>query len=269
VRSEPSAQASGPSAQASELSAQASGPAVQGPESSVAGAQPQAPAGEQPAAHVDSSTPSEASAIGASSAAAAPEGPAVRTAGDFIAAELAAFAERIALERGTRVEIKSELDALDELGAPQRRTIKNVLIQLVRNSVAHGIEPPEERTAAGKDAAGRLSISALRDEAGALRLNYSDDGRGLDPDLLRAHAVASGIISDRAQLDDASAIGLIFQPGFTTAEAADEVAGRGVGMDIIKQHVVDEARGEIGIRSDPGRYLEFELTFPAFDSVPA
>jgi signal transduction histidine kinase len=249
--------------------AQASEPSFQVPEASLGGAEPQAPSGEPAASSGEPSTPSEASAIGAISAAAAPDGPPVRTAGDFIGAELTAFAERLALERGTRVEVKTELGALDELDAAQRRTIKNVLIQLVRNSLAHGIESPGERTAAGKDAIGTLSISALRDESGALRLRYSDDGRGLDPDLLRSHAVASGIISDRAQLDDASAIGLIFHPGFTTAEAADEVAGRGVGMDIIKQHVVDEAHGEIGIRSDPGRYLEFELTFPAFDSVPA
>jgi two-component system chemotaxis sensor kinase CheA len=190
-------------------------------------------------------------------------------AGGLIAAELSAFAGRIAEERGSRVSVDAKLEALDSLDAQSRRTIKNVLIQLLRNSLAHGIEPPDERIAAGKEPAGTISISASHDESGALRLCFSDDGRGLDPERLRRRALESGIISDPAEIDDAAAVGLIFHPGFSTAEHSDEVAGRGVGMDIIKQHVVDESHGEIGIRSDPGRYLEFELTFPALAAVPA
>jgi signal transduction histidine kinase len=217
--------------------------------------------------------PANAAAAGTSDATpaapAVPVKPAAQTAGGLIGSELAAFAERIALERGSKVAVKAQLEALDTLDPAHRRTIKNVLIQLVRNSLAHGIEEPDDRVAAGKAPAGTISITASRDDSGALRLRYSDDGRGLDPDVLRAKALASGIISDPAQVDDASAVGLIFHPGFSTADGADEVAGRGVGMDIIKQHVVDEAHGEIGIRSDPGRYLEFELTFPAFESVAA
>jgi chemotaxis protein histidine kinase CheA len=240
---------------------------------------PAAASGDAPAAIPADAAASQAPAP--SQAPAAPEAPASLApaeipvspapfgAGDLIAAELAAFAERIALERGSRVAVEAHLGVLDSLDAAHRRTLKNVLIQLVRNSLAHGIEPPDERAAAGKDPVGTLSIDATRDESGALKLRYSDDGRGLDPERLRSRALESGIISDPGQIDDASAVGLIFQPGFSTAEGADEVAGRGVGMDIIKQHVVDEAHGEIGIRSDPGRYLEFELTFPAFEPVAA
>ncbi len=227
-----------------------------------------APAGTPPANAAGAPAAGNAAAP-APPAPAVPAKPAAPTAGGLIASELAAFAERIALERGSKVAVKAQLEALDTLDPAHRRTIKNVLIQLVRNSLAHGIEEPDERIAAGKEPAGTIAITASRDDSGALRLRYSDDGRGLDPDVLRAKALASGIISDPAQVDDASAVGLIFHPGFSTAEGADEVAGRGVGMDIIKQHVVDEAHGEIGIRSDPGRYLEFELTFPAFESVAA
>lgn len=208
----------------------------------------------------------------AGSFAAAPPGaaqPGERGTGDLLGGELAAFAQRIARNRGIRVALSAQLGALDSLAAAQRRGVKDVLIQLVRNSLAHGIETPAERTAAGKAPAGAISIAASRDESGALRLRYSDDGRGLDPALLRKRALEGGVIGETAQIDDASAVGLIFRPGFTTLEPSDEVAGRGIGMDIIKQHVVDEAHGEISIRSDPGRYLEFELTFPAFAPVTA
>jgi HPt (histidine-containing phosphotransfer) domain-containing protein len=223
----------------------------------------------------DAAAPSPAGAVPSAGPAAEPPAiPAPPTvsapaaAPGAIATELANFADRIALERGSRVRVNAQLAALDALDAPNRRTIKNVLIQLVRNSLAHGIEPPGERDLAGKDAVGTISIVAVRDEgSGTLRVRYSDDGRGLDPERLRSRALESGIISDPAQIDDANAVGLIFHPGFSTAENSDDVAGRGVGMDIIKQHVVDEAHGEIGIRSDPGRYLEFELTFPSFEPV--
>lgn len=238
------------------------------PSAPVAAATAAAPApAAAPAAPAAPATPGAPVASGAASNGSAR--PSHSGAGAAIAAELTGFAERIANERETRVAVGAQLGELDSLDAAHRRTIKNVLIQLVRNSLAHGIEPPDEREEAGKDPVGKLTILASRDDSGALRIRYSDDGRGLDPDKLRERAVASGLVGSAAQIDDAAAVGLIFHPGFSTAESSDEVAGRGVGMDIIKQHVVDEAHGEIGIRSDPGSYLEFDLTFPAFEPVAA
>ncbi len=239
-------------------------PGAEGAASAEPAASAASAASAEPAAPAAPSAPAVSGAASNGSARPAPAG-----AGAAIAAELTGFAERIAAERETRVAVRAQLGALDSLDAAHRRTIKNVLIQLVRNSLAHGIEPPEEREEAGKDPVGTLTMLASRDDSGALRIRYSDDGRGLDPDKLRARAVASGLVGSAAQIDDAAAVGLIFHPGFSTAETSDEVAGRGVGMDIIKQHVVDEARGEIGIRSDPGSYLEFDLTFPAFEPVAA
>jgi two-component system chemotaxis sensor kinase CheA len=121
------------------------------------------------------------------------------------------------------------------------------------------------RKAGHKPAVGTISIRRIPDpDGGTFRFTFRDDGVGLDPHKIRARAIEQHLIgSDQAAgFDDSSIVGLIFTPGFTTLEDATPDAGRGVGMDIVKRRIVDEFGGEISIRSDPGRYCEFEFALP-------
>jgi two-component system chemotaxis sensor kinase CheA len=137
------------------------------------------------------------------------------------------------------------------------------LLHLVRNALDHGIEQSETRAAAGKTPNGTLSLTITRDGED-LVVTLGDDGAGIDPARIRATAVARGLIeADAAQtLSDAAALGLIFQPGFSTAAQVSGVSGRGVGMDAV-QAAVDRMRGRIEIDSRIGQGTRFILRLPA------
>ena len=136
------------------------------------------------------------------------------------------------------------------------------LLHLLRNALDHGIEPPAEREAAGKPRAGRIVLRASRDGAGIV-VEMSDDGRGMDPDRLRAAAVARGLLdpASAAALDDAAALELVFRPGFSTAGRVTEVSGRGVGMDAVRA-AVEALGGRVGLLSAPGAGTTVRLTLP-------
>jgi HPt (histidine-containing phosphotransfer) domain-containing protein len=184
---------------------------------------------------------------------------------DDLVGEIRTLAESIAGKLGK--EVRVEADGFDTRLVPdeRRRAIKDVLIQLTRNSLAHGIEDPQVRKAEHKPAVGTISIRRIPDpDGGTFRFTFRDDGVGLDPQKIRARAIEQHLIASEqaAGLDDSSIVGMIFTPGFTTLEDATPDAGRGVGMDIVKRRIVDEFGGEISIRSDPGRYCEFEFALP-------
>lgn len=173
----------------------------------------------------------------------------------------AVFAERIASEHGKQVQV--------EVVAPhpwsghlKRGALRDILTQLVRNSVVHGIEPPAEREKAAKPAAGRVRIlcSASTD---CLSLKYEDDGRGLDVEKIRRRAVATGRISeqDSRSLSPSQISALIFEPGFSTAETAGQHAGRGAGMDVVRS-TVRELGGTLRLASAPGKYLQVSIELP-------
>jgi two-component system chemotaxis sensor kinase CheA len=142
---------------------------------------------------------------------------------------------------------ETELDRriVDEVGEP--------LVHLVRNSLDHGIETPKDRLKAGKPARGKLAIRAWAAE-GAIFVEVEDDGRGIDPDRLRAAAASRGLMTkeDAARLTDAQAVELIFLPGFSTRESVSELSGRGVGMDSVRVSV-GRLGGGVSIASVPGR----------------
>jgi chemotaxis protein histidine kinase CheA len=140
--------------------------------------------------------------------------------------------------------------------------LETALMHLLRNSVDHGIEPPEVRQRLGKPAAGRLAIRARLDET-RLRLQVEDDGGGIDPARLRAQAVARKLMSDpeAAALSDQQAIALIFRPGFSTATSTSEVSGRGVGMDAVLVDVTGIG-GTVSVQSTPGRGTTVILDLP-------
>jgi two-component system chemotaxis sensor kinase CheA len=139
-------------------------------------------------------------------------------------------------------------------------TVADPLLHLVRNAVDHGVEPEAERLAAGKPAAGLVRIEADA-EGGLVLLRVSDDGRGVDSDAVARSAAAAGLVAPGAQLTQAQALRLIFRPGFSTAARASLVSGRGVGLDVVER-AVEEAGGEVRVRSERGRGTTFELRLP-------
>lgn len=135
-------------------------------------------------------------------------------------------------------------------------------LHMVRNAVDHGIETTEERTARGKPAEALLRVEAT-ESAGALRIDIVDDGRGLDPDRIRAKAVERELIdaAEAARLDTDAVVRLILRPGFSTADTVTETSGRGVGMDVVMT-AVTRLGGRIDIESEPGRGARFRLHLP-------
>lgn len=138
--------------------------------------------------------------------------------------------------------------------------VADPLLHLVRNAVDHGVEPEDERVASGKSAAGRVRIEA-GSEGGLVVLRISDDGRGVDVEAVERAAAAAGLIAPGASLTEAHALRLIFRPGFSTAGHASLVSGRGVGLDVVER-AIEEAGGEVRVRSERGRGTTFELRLP-------
>jgi two-component system chemotaxis sensor kinase CheA len=146
---------------------------------------------------------------------------------------------------------KSILDALAE-----------PLTHLVRNAVAHGIEKPEERKALGKPEKGTVLLNAYH-QGNQVVIEIKDDGRGIDRAKVTAKAIEKGVISadELARLNDADALNLIFQAGFSTVDKVTEVAGRGVGMDVVKT-VLERLKGTVTIQTELGKGTSFQLRLP-------
>ena len=154
---------------------------------------------------------------------------------------------------GSEIELDRQL--IDRLGDP--------IVHLLRNAVAHGIEPPEERARAGKPRRGRVTLTARQDERGVV-IEVADDGRGLSYDAIRDKAVKKGLYSEeQAQaLSEAEVADLILLPGLSTSAIITDVAGRGVGMDVVKRCVVDELQGSLQLASTPAAETRVKLRLP-------
>lgn len=134
------------------------------------------------------------------------------------------------------------------------------LVHMVRNSVDHGIETPEERVAAGKPREGVIRISAYQ-SGGNVVIELADDGRGLDRDRILAKARQKGLLDSDRGLSDREVFNLIFAAGFSTAAKVTEVSGRGVGMDVVRRNV-ESLRGRVAIESTPGQGTTFSIILP-------
>lgn len=147
------------------------------------------------------------------------------------------------------------------------KTLAGALSHLIRNSIDHGIESAEERTAAGKAAAGSVEVTAF-EKAGEVHLILSDDGRGIDPERVAAKARDKGLITaEKAQqLSKEEAYELLFLPGFSTAEKVTDISGRGVGMDAVRTSLL-ELHGRISMSSEKGKGTRFELIIPVTRSI--
>jgi two-component system chemotaxis sensor kinase CheA len=164
------------------------------------------------------------------------------------------------LGKRARLELVGEDTELDKLLV---EALDEPLMHLVRNSVDHGVEPPERRAEAGKPAEGVVRLSAAH-RGNQVEIRVSDDGRGLDPARLRAKAVERGLVTaaEADALDDAAARALIFRAGFSTAATVSEVSGRGVGMDVVRQTIVTRLKGTIDLESTLGQGSTFVLKLP-------
>ncbi len=140
--------------------------------------------------------------------------------------------------------------------------IGDSLMHLLRNAVDHGIEPPDERLAAGKAAAGVVRLTAVHAQ-GQIVITVEDDGNGIDPDRIRRAAVSRAVLSEEeaSRLSDHEAIDLIFRPNFSTAAQVTEVSGRGIGMDVVRANV-ERLSGSVLVESMPGRGTTFQITLP-------
>ncbi len=185
-----------------------------------------------------------------------------RPGSEGVVDDLIDLAQRIATERGKEVQLSTDLKMLDELPSPVQASVKSVIVQLLRNAIAHGIEAAGERVQLEKSPVGGIYIALKRDEAGEYELHLRDDGRGLIPRRIKESLIESGRYNAEqlAEYDDKQIIMKIFDPGFSTAAVADRDAGHGVGMDVVKQKLHDlGARLRIVTREN--RYTQFVVRF--------
>lgn len=153
---------------------------------------------------------------------------------------------------GTEIEIDRML--LDQINEP--------LVHLLRNAVDHGIESPEARKEAGKPVSGKVELTSRR-EKGYVWIEISDDGKGIDAEVIKRKALEKGIITqeEAVKMSENEAFMLICQPGFSTAETVTDVSGRGVGMDVVR-NLVEAFNGKLEIRSKKGSGSTFVIQLP-------
>lgn len=167
----------------------------------------------------------------------------------------------LARSLGKQVELTLEGTEV-ELDKTIIEAISDPLTHLVRNSVDHGIESPDDRLKVGKEATGRIRLEAFH-EAGQVNVQISDDGKGIDGDGLAAAAVDKGIVPEDQvkMMSDKEKVALIFLPGFSTAKTVTDVSGRGVGMDVVKTNL-DKLGGVVDIESTPGKGTTVRIKLP-------
>jgi two-component system chemotaxis sensor kinase CheA len=167
----------------------------------------------------------------------------------------------LARSLGKKIELEMYGESTD-LDKNLIEALADPMVHLVRNAVDHGIEMPEERVSAGKPAAGKVVLSAAQ-EGDHILLAITDDGRGMDADVLRHKAVDKGMMDWEAaeRLDDKECFNLIFHPGFSTKSEISDVSGRGVGMDVVKTGIT-RMNGSVGIDSELGKGSRITIKLP-------
>lgn len=164
-----------------------------------------------------------------------------------------AFGKKIELViEGETTELDRNI--VDEMEEP--------LVHLVRNAVDHGIEPPEERTRLGKTPEGHIFLRAYY-EGDAVVIDVEDDGKGINPEVIRAKAIRSGLISEEEaeRMTDKEVINLIFTPGFSSKDEVTEISGRGFGMDVVRDKII-YLKGTLDIESEVGEGTKIIMRLP-------
>jgi len=178
---------------------------------------------------------------------------------DSMVPSLRRTVRQAAQEVGKRAQLKVE-GAQGEMDRNLLERMKAPFEHMLRNALAHGIESPEERTAAGKQSEGTVTIQVSR-EATEVVLRVSDDGKGMDRDAIRRKAIERGLLKPDAQLSDRDLYGFILETGFSTAEQVTQLSGRGVGMDVVHNEI-KQLGGSLAIDSSRGSGSTFIIRLP-------
>ncbi|TMP38886.1 chemotaxis protein CheA [Pseudoalteromonas rubra] len=170
----------------------------------------------------------------------------------------------VADELGKEVELNI-VGADTELDKTFVEKVSDPLMHIIRNAIDHGIEPPEQRLAAGKPACGQLTLKAYHD-SGSIVIEIQDDGQGLDQNKILTRAIENGLINKDHSLQDKEINLLIFEPGFSTAATVTSISGRGVGMDVVKRNV-ESLRGSVEVDSTKGLGSKIIIRLPLTLSI--
>jgi two-component system chemotaxis sensor kinase CheA len=187
--------------------------------------------------------------------------------GEDLSPTLHALAERLAKDHHKR--FKLTMAGLNEVPAAYIPTVKDCVIQMLRNSAVHGIEASDVRRAHTKDEVGTVRVD-FHKAADGYELVFEDDGAGISPDQLKAAAVRKQLLTEdeASGMDTRAAMALIFRPGFSTQEEVSMDAGRGVGMDVVARSVY-ALGGKIGVSTNPGKFTRFKIVLPAAEPASA
>ncbi len=160
---------------------------------------------------------------------------------------------------GKQVELEL-LGEQTELDKTVMERIGDPLVHLVRNSLDHGIESPEQRVAAGKDEMGKITLNAFH-QGGNIVIQIIDDGAGLNRERILSKAIENGLVKESDYLNDEQIHDLVFRPGFSTAAEITDISGRGVGMDVVRRNI-QELNGSVEVESTPGVGSTFTIRLP-------
>jgi two-component system, chemotaxis family, sensor kinase CheA len=174
------------------------------------------------------------------------------------------------LSKDLNKEVELTTDGAEtELDKTVIEKLSDPLVHIIRNSIDHGIETPDEREKIGKPRTGEVRLSATQ-SGGSVLIKISDDGAGMDKEKIRAKAISMGLISENVELSDSEIYELIFAPGFSTATEVTNVSGRGVGMDVVGK-AIDSLRGAVEVESKKGKgstiILKLPLTLAIIDGL--
>jgi two-component system chemotaxis sensor kinase CheA len=173
--------------------------------------------------------------------------------------KMSRIVRKISREQGKKVELKL-FGADTELDKLIIEDISDPVMHIVRNSIDHGIESPEERAAAGKDEKGTITLSSFQ-KGNHVVIQVDDDGSGIDLARVRQKALKLGMIQTLDEVNDREALDFIFRPGFSTNETVSEISGRGVGMDVVRTNIA-ALSGMIDLESVPGQGTRTTITLP-------
>lgn len=163
---------------------------------------------------------------------------------------------------GKRINLISKEFASDKIPEKYKKVVKETLVQLVRNSIVHGIEKPKYREECNKHPIGKIMLQ-LKEKDDSINLIYRDDGAGINLEKIREKAKSFKDFShiDIHAMEDSKLAGLIFHPGFSTADKESTTAGRGIGMNVVKSNI-EKTGGSLKFRFSPGKFSEFRMVFP-------
>jgi two-component system chemotaxis sensor kinase CheA len=165
------------------------------------------------------------------------------------------------IAQATGKQLRLETSGEDtEIDKSMLELLGDPLVHLVRNAADHGIESPEVRKAAGKPEEGVITLKAFH-RSGRIVIQISDDGAGIDTDVIRDKAIERGLIAADSQLSDDQLRMLVFEPGFSTRESISDFSGRGVGMDVVRRNV-QQLNGSVSLVSEMGRGSTLSIELP-------